>query len=157
MRAQEIIRIIVITMVGASLLFFVQPWLYHQGVIFLSDVSPEEWVADAYIPASILIFIVSLVATALWYGFAAKAKPQRSSDTSTWRVLWWVILLGPVLSVSGALYLCRESSDALVSLTLMYVFDILLMYWIATASSSPGHTKHLPPGSFAIRQIFEPR
>lgn len=157
MRAKEIIRIVAITGVGAAVIFFVQPWLYRQGVIFLSDVTPEEWVVDAYVPASILVFGVSLTATCLWYGFAARAQPQRSGDTLIWRNLWWMLFLGPVLSVSGALVICRESRDALVSLTLMYVLDILLLYWIATASSSPGHTKYLPPGAFTIRQIFEPR
>jgi hypothetical protein len=157
MRATEIGRIIAISIIGALCIFFVQPWLYQSGSFFLSDVDPEQWIANAYIPASSLVFGVTLGATCLWYGLSLKASPQRSKDTATWRTLWWVILLGPIVSAGLALYLCRDSDDAFISLVFMYIFDILLMYWITTASSSPGHTKHLPPGSFALRQLFEPR
>lgn len=157
MRATEVIRIIAIVVIGAVIVFFAQPWLYQSRTLFLNDVDPVLWVADAYLPASSIVFFVTSAATVCWYVLSLKASPQRSRETSTWRTIWWVLLLPPVVSVCIALYLCRDSSEALVSLTFMYILDILLIYWIATASSSPGHTKHLPPGSFAIRHIFEPR
>lgn len=154
MRAQEIVRIVIMVVIGASTLFFIQPLLYLRRIISLGDVSPEQWIENAYTPASILIFTVSLAATGSWYIFASKANLRQSKDTFSWRLLWWVIFLGPVLSVLGGLYICRSSSDALISLTLMYTADILLMYWVTTAISSPGHTKFLPPGSFTMRSLL---
>ena len=157
MRALEIIRIIAIMVFGACLVFLVQPWLYQSGILFLSDVDPEQWVAESYTPSASIVYGVTSVATWLWYGLALKAKPQRSQDTANWRVLWWIIFLAPVVSVVAVLWFFRESNDALVWQAGMYVLDVLLLYWISTASSSPGHTKLLPPFSLAIRQITEPR
>lgn len=158
MRPAEIIRIIVIVVIGAIVVFLVQPWLYQSGNIFLTDVDTAQWIENSYVPASIIVFIVTSATTFLWYGLSLKASPKRSSEMSAWRTLWWVFLLGPILSAMFGLYLCqKDSSDALVPVALMYVLDVLLLYWVTTASSSPGHTKHLPPGSFLLRQLFDPR
>lgn len=157
MRAFEVIRIIALTVLGVALMLFVQPWLYQSQILFLSDVTDTEtWIADEYLQGAYLVGGVSVVATFIWYFLSARAKILTSKDTSTWRLLWWLILLLPVLSIGGALAFYNSSRDALLTLTVLYILDVLLLFWLPTATSSPLSTKFLPPGSFLMRRLFEP-
>lgn len=156
MRALELIRIITIVVLGAALIFFLQPWLYYSQNIVIGDVDLKVWLADQYMPGAYLVGGVAIAATFLWYFLSAGAKILSSKDTSQWRLLWWIILLAPVLSIGGALAFFNRSRDALLTLTLLYVLDVLVLFWLPTATSSPMATKFLPPGSFLMRRLLEP-
>ncbi len=150
----EVIRIVVVSLIGAAIMFLLQPWLYQNGVIPLNDVEPEAWVGDNYIIGAVTVFSVSIIAVILWYVIAAKAKIQSARETSSMTIVWWIFLLLPVISICAAIYFFNRSNDALLSLTGFFVFDILLIYWFSTAISSPGSLKYMVPGSFFLRNLF---
>jgi hypothetical protein len=69
-------------------------------------------------------------------------------------VAWWIFLLFPVLSICVAISFFTGSNDTLVFLTIFFVLDILLLFWLPTATSTPGGLKFLPPGSIHLRRFF---
>lgn len=155
MKPLEIIRIISISIVGVVLMLLAQPWLYRSSLIALDVDDVDFWITTEYTSSTYWVLGASMAATIVWYVAAASAKPLTSKDTSSWRLLWWIVLLLPIASIGVALYLQSEAS-ARVTLVFLYVIDIAVLYWLPTASSSPGHTKYLPPGSRNIRDLVEP-
>lgn len=143
----EIVRIIVISLVGAGLAFLLQPWLYRSGVISLTDVDPEVWVSDRYTIGVAIVFSVCLISTLLWYTLTSKAKVSRPEDRSFWALMWWLFLLLPVLSICVSLYFFNGSNDALLTLTGFYVLDSLIVFWLPTALNTPGELMYVAPGS----------
>jgi len=155
MKPRELIQIIVLTVIGMILMLLVQPWLYSTDRIYTDIADIQYWVVTGYLDSTYWVLGASILATVIWYVLAARAKPLTAKDTSNWRLLWWGFLLIPILSIGIALAVQFEDS-ARVSLAAMYVVDILVLYWLPTASSSPSHTKYLPPGSRAIRGLVGP-
>lgn len=155
MKPLELIRIISITIVGIILMLLAQPWLYRSGLIVLDIRDVESWLVTQYTSSTYWVLGASVIATLIWYIAASGAKPLTAKDTSSWRLLWWLMLLLPIASIGVALSLQSESS-ARLWLVAMYVVDVAVLYWLPTASSSPGHTKYLPPGSRNIRDLVEP-
>lgn len=155
MKAGEIIRIIVFSVVGAALMFWGQPSIYQNRLIRITDVPRiEGWVSDEYMPGAILVFAVSAIATVVWYVMAAKAKVNKASDSFRWQVVWWLILLLPILSICAAIGFFNRSQDALVSLTGFFILDaIVLLFWLPSATSSPGALMYIPPGAFLMRRL----
>ena len=154
MKPLELVRIIAIIVVGIALMLVAQPWLFRSGAIFL-DLNVEQWLVTEYMTSTYWVLGASVISTFVWYFAAANAKPLKSSDTDSWRLLWWIIFLVPILSIGVALFLQTDPSTRLW-LAAMYVFNIAILYWLPTASSSPGSTKYLPPGSKIIRDLLEP-
>ncbi|MBD2199430.1 MULTISPECIES: hypothetical protein [Calothrix] len=157
MRASEVIRIIVFSLVGGVVMFLLQPWIYQREFPFvrmenLPDI--EVWISQSYVVGASIVFIVAVISTIVWYWMAAKASFRGGQDIQRWSVIWWVILLFPVLSVCIAIAFFRGTDEALLSLTCFFVIDILFLYWFTTASSSPGGLQFVPPGAFFIRRLF---
>lgn len=155
MKPLELIRIISITIVGIVLMLLGQPWLYRSNILALDVPDVEQWVVTDYTIGAYWVMGASILATLLWYVSASTAKPLTAKDTASWRLLWWIVLLMPIASIGVALYLQNEPSTRIM-LALMYVIDVLVLYWFPTASSSPGLTKFLPPGSRSLRGLLEP-
>ncbi|HBE21500.1 MAG TPA: hypothetical protein DEG17_09565 [Cyanobacteria bacterium UBA11149] len=156
MKAGEIIRIIVLSIIGAVLMFLVQPWIYQNRLIRITDVPRiEAWVSNYYIPGATVVFLVSVVATLLWYVMAVQARVNTAGDTFRWQMIWWLFLLFPILSICVAIGFFGGSQDALLSLTGFLVFDgIFWLFWLPTATSSPASLMYIPPGSFTIRRVI---
>lgn len=155
MKPLELIRIIALTVFGIILVLLIQPWLYRSDIISLDVLDVEQWIVTDYLPSSYWVLGASIAATVIWYFSAANAKPLTAKDTSSWRLLWWIFLLIPIVGIGFALYLQTEPSTR-VGLAAMYVVDVLVLYWLPTASSSPSHTKYLPPLSMNLRRLVEP-
>lgn len=153
MKPTELIRIIVITIIGIALMLLGQPWLYRSDTIYVDVLDVEEWLATEYMTSSYCVLAAAITATILWSVLAARANPLMAKDTASWRLLWWIFLLVPILSIGVALWLQTEESTR-TSLATLYAIDVLVLYWLPTASSSPSHTKYLPPGSMSLRNIF---
>ena len=143
----EIVRIIVISLVGAIFAFLLQPWLYRSGIIPLTDVDPEVWVGDRYTVGVAIVFSVCIISTLLWYVLTSKAKVARPEDRSFWRLMWWLFLLLPIISICVALYFFNGSNDALLSLTGFYILNALICFWLTTALNTPGALMYAAPGS----------
>ena len=101
-----------------------------------------------------IVFVVSVLSTIIWYLMTANAKAHRSKEVDQWVVVWWIFLLFPVLSICGAIGFFQGSNDALVFLTIFFVLDILLLFWLPTATTTPGSLKFVPPGSIYLRRFF---
>ncbi len=150
----DVIRIVVVSLIGAAIMFLLQPWLYQNGIIPLNDVEPEAWVGDNYIIGAVTVFLISIIAVILWYVIAAKAKVQSAKETSSMAILWWLFFLMPILSICAAIFFFNRSNDALLSVTGFFVFDILLIYWFSTAISSPRSLMFVVPGAFFLRNLL---
>lgn len=155
MKPLEIIRIISITIVGVVIMLLGQPWLYRSGFIPLDVPDIEQWIFTEYTSSTYWVLGAAVAATIIWYFAASTANPLTAKDTASWRLLWWLVLLLPIASIGIALSLQTEGT-ARLWLAAMYVLDVLVLYWLPTASSSPGQTKYLPPGSRNVRNLLEP-
>jgi hypothetical protein len=156
MKATEIIRIVIFGFLGFIFMFFVQPWMYENRIIPIKDVPVGEWLSDSYTTGAGVVFAVSILATVVWYVLAANAKVTTAAETDRWRVIWWVLLLLPIISIClGISPVFNSSKDALVSLTGFYILDaIVILYWLPTGTSSPSLLMYIPPGARLLRGIF---
>ena len=155
MKAGEIIRIIVLSLIVAGLMFWIQPQIYQLKIIRISDVPMNPWLRNDYTTGAWIVFGCSLLATLIWYFLTAKAKVIGTLDTLRWQVIWWLLGFLPILGICIALYFFNRSQDALLSLTGFYIVDaIFLLFWLPTATSSPGSFKHIPPGAFLLRRLI---
>ena len=153
MKPGEIIRIIIFVVIGLGLMFWIQPLIYTGSYIFVQAV--DAWLADSYFVGAGVVFGFSLVATLLWSFFTAKAKIKGAVDVSRWQVMWWLLGLLPIIGIAIALIFINKSDDALLSLAGFFIFDGLIwLFWLPTATSSPGLFKHIPPGSFMLRRLI---
>ena len=154
MKTSEIIRIIFISLIGLIVMFLVQPFFYRSRILRISDIDVGTWINNYYNPGGMIVFVVSVLSTIIWYLMTANAKAHRSKEVDQWVVVWWIFLLFPVLSICGAIGFFQGSNDALVFLTIFFVLDILLLFWLPTATSTPGGLKFVPPGSIQLRRFF---
>lgn len=156
MKTSEIIRIILCIILGYVLMFYVQPLIYENGIIQLglaTAILKQVWFLDYY-QGAWLVFAFSVIATIAWYVLAAKAKIKGGNDTSKWSVVWWLFLLLPVLSTLIAIVLFKDKSS-FISLSGLYILDgVFLLYWLPTATSSPGLLRNIPPGSQLLRSLI---
>lgn len=150
----DILRILIVSIVGAIVMFLVQPWLYQSGIIAITDVELEVWIAEKYTSGAVIVFSTALVATVIWYLSARRSRITSFNQASPMRLVWALLLLVPIIGICVALYFFNGSNQALLSLTAFYVLDLLIVYWFATVISSPGLLKFIPPGSFGIRHLI---
>jgi hypothetical protein len=148
------IRILSVSIVGAILMFLVQPWLYQSGMVPITQVEVETWISEKYTVGAAIVFSAALVATLFWYVSALRAKVTAFNEASPLRLVWGLLLLLPIISICVALYFYNDSNEALLPLTFMYVADVMWVYWFATAISSPGLLKFIPPGAFTVRHLI---
>ncbi|NJL84565.1 MAG: hypothetical protein HC890_19525 [Chloroflexaceae bacterium] len=151
MKPWEIIRIIIITIIGAVAMFWGQYSLYSTKIIFLGDVPVDRWLAADYTPAALIVFGVCVLSTVAWYFLAAVTPFAMGRDVSRWTLVWWLLGLLPLGSIGVSVFITNRSGDAQFSLIGLFVLDALLLYWLATATSSPEPVKYIPPGAFLIR------
>jgi hypothetical protein len=156
MKAGEIIRVIVFYLIGAGLVFWGQPFLYINGVIGLTDVQePESWANEYYLPAAAIVFGGCLLATIIWLVITAISKADRSDEIEKSRLWWWLIGLIPVISICAGIWIYKDgSNEAQISLAAFFVLDFLWLYWLTTATSTPGLFMFIPPLSRQIRSLI---
>ncbi len=150
----DIIRILVVSIVGAAVMFLIQPWLYQSGILAITDVEIETWIAEKYISGAAIVFTAAVGATVIWYLSARRSRVTAFEQASALRLVWILLLLIPIIGICVALYFFNSSSQALLSLTALYGLDVLLLYWFSTVISSPGLLKFIPPGAFTVRHLI---
>jgi hypothetical protein len=157
----EIVRLFVLTLLGSLLLFVFQPLAYTMGFLRLAGIEKLDlWLSDNYNSAATIIFITSVLATVAWYMWNSYSPPADSKVAVARSVAWWILLLLPILGLLAALLLAIQpaatigklSGVDLPILAVMFIFDILVLYWATTASSTPGAARRLPPGSALFRR-----
>jgi hypothetical protein len=147
----DLVKIFCVTLFGALLAYLAQPWLFRSGVIALSDVDIEVWLAQKYTIGVSIVFATSVVTTLLWYFIASRSARTQMQEVAGTRPIWGFLLLLPVLSIIASIYFFNGSNDALLWITAMYVVDAAIGYWFATVLGSPGLFKFVPPFAYLIR------
>ncbi len=155
MRVSEITRIVVLTVTVALMMFVLQPLPYIRGLISLSDVTePESWVSEYYMKGAAIVFFASTIATVIWLVFAATSKGHKGHEVNRSLPIWWIIGLIPLIGIGFAIGPYKGSNDALLSLTFFYIIDVLILYWLTTATSTPGSLMYIPPFSYIMRDLI---
>ena len=159
MKTSEIIRVIVLSLIGAILMFAVQPFIYKQGVIWEPNVQEPEvalagWASGDYMTAAIFVFAVSVFSAILWCVLANKSKAHRQDEVKPWSLVWWLLGLVPVLSIGVAIGFFNDVEEARLSLAIFFVLDILLLFWLTTATSTPGLLMYTPPLARQLRNFL---
>jgi hypothetical protein len=155
----EVIRLFLFPLIGAVGMFVLQPILYQSQIIRLTDVKPQIWVNDHYFPAAIIVFAVTIF-TALGWCALNTMSPPSGIPAAKKRVTWWWMMFGlPLSSIGLAVFLSRQgilapkgSNDATISLICLFLVDVLWLYWLTTATSTPGLARNIPPLSGLFRK-----
>jgi hypothetical protein len=151
----EIIRLFVFPILGALLMFVLQPTLYQSQIVRLTDVKVDRWLPNGYYPQASLVFGCAIFAALAWCVWNTMSPPGNNADRKGRSVAWWILSLVPILSVIGAAIWSRKavlgdafgSDVATLSLVALFSFDILFLYWLTTATTTPGNARDLPPGA----------
>jgi hypothetical protein len=163
MQPEEAIRSILVTVIGAAFMFLIQPWLYQNTFMTPNDVTADVWVQTHYIHAATLTFSAAVVCQVIWYLLAIRFNTRGDDRKIQEQRVPWLILLLITLAIAGiAIYIFNvmggtiqgTSADALLSLIGFFFVDVLLVYWLATAISTPGLLKFIPLGSVFIRRYL---
>ena len=155
MKSGEITRLIICLLVGALMIFIGQPWLYQSRVIRITDVpNIQDYIGNYYMVQAAIVFAMSLVSVVFWSVSGIKSKAETHSQLQGWRGIWYGLLFVNVLSIFIAIYFTRVSDDALISSALLLLFDVIWIFWLGTALSSPNLFMYLPPGAEKIRSVF---
>lgn len=159
MKTSEIIRVIVLSLVGAILMFGVQPFVYKQGLIWEPNVQNpraalDSWATGAYIGAAAFVFGVSVACTILWCVMTTKSKAHRPDEIRQWSLWWWILGLVPLLSIGVAIGVFNPIAELRLSLVIFFVLDIMLLFWLTTATSTPGLLIETPPLARKLRDLI---
>jgi len=157
-RPIELIRTITFLLLGAILMFLVQPLLYQNqfSFFFIGDQPVDTWISNEYTPGATLVFCVTSAMAIAWYFWSSRAKISRAEQVQGWRLTWWLMGVVPMLSIGAAIGFFNTSPDGLATLTFCFVVDVLILYWVSTATSSPVPVKYVPPLSSFLRPLIEP-
>ncbi|MEY3828126.1 MAG: hypothetical protein RLZZ148_2953 [Cyanobacteriota bacterium] len=160
MKQTEVIRTVLVTIAGVFLMLVVQPSLYQAGQINLQDVEPAEWLTNRYYPSAAIVLGACLTLQVLWYVLALKFKGDER-EVGKKQQQWWILLTGVFVSIVVALFVStfgdKGSFQALPSLLAFFLLDGAIIYWLATAISTPNRAlKYIVPGSFYLRQGLFP-
>jgi hypothetical protein len=156
----EIIRLFVFPILGAILMFVLQPALYQNQMIRLTDVKVDKWLPNGYYPPATLVFGCAIFAALLWCIWNTMSPPASNMASRQRSVAWWALSLVPIISIASGVVWSRKmvlgdtNGSDMATLTLIFFFaiDVLLLYWLTTATSTPGLAKYLPPGAGLFRK-----
>jgi hypothetical protein len=156
----EIIRLFVFPILGALVMFVFQPALYQNQMIRLTDVKVDKWLPNGYYPPATLVFGCAIFAALVWCIWNTMSPPPSNMASRQRSVAWWALSLIPIFSIAGGVFWSRKAvlgdtnGSDMATLTLIFFFaiDVLLLYWLTTATSTPGLAKYLPPGAGLFRK-----
>ncbi|NJL51592.1 MAG: hypothetical protein HC930_04110 [Hydrococcus sp. SU_1_0] len=159
MKTGEIIRVIIFSLLGAIFMFAVQPLIYKQGLLWEPNVQNPEaaleaWASGEYMAAATCVFAISVFSTILWCVLAAKSKAHRPDEIKQWSLWWWILGLIPILSIGVAIGLLNSILEVRWSLAILFVLDILMLFWLTTATSTPGLVMYTPPLGRQMRDVL---
>ena len=107
------------------------------------------------------IWIIGVLATLLWIGLASKSSYRSSKSAFAMRGTWWLYAAGIyilyliiflLLAYSGSGTVAMELQMLL--LVLVFPIDIIVLFWLPTAMSTPGTLRNVPPMAMTIRKQF---
>ena len=160
MSPSEILRASFVTLIGIVLLFLVQPFLYQNGLaprtgilIDGSPISVNDWLENYYFLAAVIVLCVSLASQVFWFFLATRFRGnERAAENRTF--WWWSLFFVNLMGIGIALFL-DSSKELFVSVALFFLIDMAIIYWLATAISTPGLLKLIPPGSPSLHSLLK--
>ena len=159
MKVGEIIRIIVFSLIGLVLMFWIQPLLYEQRFFGVIRTIPyREWI-NQYMLAAGIIFAVSFAFTIIWYVMLLR---NQNGDANYFKLLWYLGLFILVIVISVTVYFNNQDprgeliQETLISMIgLFFVDSILILYWLPTVTSTPGLLrKRTVPGAKLVNNLM---
>lgn len=151
MRSREMIRIIVLFLVGGIAMFWGQKLLYENQIVPIQQIPVGSWLASDYNTAAIVMFLACFIPTVIWCALAVRNRFNDGAATLRWRLLWWLLGIIPMLTIAIAVFYINRSSEAQLSLIFFFLLDAIWLYWLPTATSSPEAVKYIPPFAFFLR------
>jgi hypothetical protein len=153
----EVIRLFVIPILGTMLMFVVQPLLFSGQWLRLTDVKVQPWLNNHYMPMAAIVFACTLLSIAIWIGWNVKSPCSNALQGERRATAWWFLSLIPIVGSILSIVLSRQSilapkgsSDAILPLVILFTIDITTIYWLTTATSTPGNSRRLPPGAYSL-------
>ena len=154
------LRLIFVFIIGYAVMFFLQRNLFLDGTIEIPVYTREEliyWLLKYYNTSAQIVFFLSCLATLIWYGVTSYFNDRdRKPGIQLFRVLWAALTLLPLVSILWALSRIPEEvwEYVVTYLASFYVLDVILLFWFATAISTPEALKYaVIPGSFCLRHL----
>lgn len=147
---QGYIRAGFVTIIGLILTFVGQPWLYQNTFFAPRDVADVDiWIRDSYRLNASIVFVLSFLSQVVWHFLAYRFKGDER-DAPSMKAPWWILLFFAVIPSFVTVPLLAGSGGALPSLVFLFFVDVMIIYWLATAVSSPRRLKFTPPGSLFV-------
>ena len=145
-----------LAIIGGGLLMLLQRALFATGAGGLIQTTPltrQVYAANHFTPAALVVFLVSATCAVVWYRRTLKRSVHYApKDKGAARVTWGLILLFPLLSIIVALFFWGNASPKAVSwLAGFLVIDVLVIYWLSTALSTPDLMVPTVPGASLVR------
>lgn len=129
--------------------------LFQNGVIPVETAGTSRigaWLSSVFIPSSLIVVFVTLVASGIWFWISWKSR--ESSDCHELVKYWWGILMIPIATIGLLTFLnLSKTTNVTVYIMLSYILHVILIYWVGTSISSMGMTKYILPGARAIRRL----
>ena len=129
--------------------------LFQNGVIPVETAGTSRigaWLSSVFIPSSLIVVFVTLVASGIWFWISWKSR--ESSDCHELDKYWWGILMIPIATIGLLTFLnLSKTTNVTVYIMLSYILHVILIYWVGTSISSMGMTKYILPGARAIRRL----
>ena len=129
--------------------------LFQNGIIPVDKVGTTAmtaWLSKSFIPSSLIVIFVTLVASGIWFWISWKQR--ESADCHESVKYWWGLLMVPLATIALVTILnLSETKNVTVYVMFSYIIHVILIYWIGTSISSVGLAKYILPGSRAIRRL----
>lgn len=141
---------------GSIMIFLVQPWLYRTkiSILRISNIDLGIWARNFYLIGAIMVFAASVLSTLIWWLITSRSKAHKAEDVYQLEKVWWGFMTFCLSVIGLAIHFFKGSEDAFLSLSLFFVIDVLLLFWLPTATCSPGSFRFVPPGSYRLRRFL---
>lgn len=112
----------------------------------------EQWKANFEMWAYICVGGAALASLG-WYIFGLFSKIDKWQDAEGKRLFWFLFFLIPIICVVISCLCVERAESGLWMVYLIFFFNGLVPYWLATALLSPPPFKYIPIGAKPIRSV----
>ncbi len=155
-RPQEILRIAVMTFVGAILMWVTAMAFDNDYILgrFITEGMSKEQFIPFYSFWATLVFVGSTISTILWYVLACITPNRGSEQNLSMRAPWAILSLIPLIIT--VIFVFVNQQKQVEWLCILFFLAIgCLGYLLSTALNSPHPFTYIPLLSRELRKIFK--